>query len=283
MAISLFRAIPLLLLVALSSAAAQQRRFPEVERRHDAVVLVADVASGRIIGGIRADLAFEQRYHPASLFKIPLAELALRSGAVSKLGEYRCTGRDTVGGRVDRCWRPEGHGVVDMEMAIAHSCNLYFRALARSLSRQEILQSARRLGMLSASGFPGSTEKAVTPVLNESNILGEAFVVSPAQMLRMSLILASRRVTAGARFDRLHRGMALCVSKGTAHDAWRRSPSIAGKTGTDMETGQPGRSVGWFIGYAPAERPRYAVVVLLKNGRGSGAAAVAGEIFESLR
>ena len=279
----MFRAIAILLVAAISPAAAQLRRFPEIERQHDAVVLVADVASGRIVAGIRSELAFEQRYHPASLFKLALAEVALRSGAVSKLGVYRCTGRDTVGGRIDRCWTPKGHGNMTIETAIAHSCNLYFRALARSLSKQEILQSARRLGMLTSSGFPGSCEKGVTPVMNESNILGESFLVSPAQMLRTSLVLARRKVTAGARFERLHRGMKLCVSEGTAHDAWLRSPSIAGKTGTDMETGLPGRSAGWFIGYAPADHPRYAVVVLLKNGRGSGAAQIAGSIFESLR
>jgi cell division protein FtsI/penicillin-binding protein 2 len=262
---------------------AQMRRFPAIERRSNVVALVADVSSGRIIGGVHAAEAFEQRFHPASVFKIALAEVALRSGGVSRLGSYECTGRDTVAGRIDRCWTPKGHGRVDLEEAIAHSCNLYFRALSRLVSRQDIIQSARRLGMLSRSGFPGSSEPDVNPKLDDNNILGEAFVVSPAQMLRMALILASRRVTAGVRFDPLHKGLRRCVSEGTAREAWLRKMSIAGKTGTDMTSGLPGHSAGWFIGYAPADNPRYAVVVLLKNGRGSGAARIARDIFGALR
>lgn len=283
MATRLYRVTLLLLAVAIVPVAAQMRRFPAIERRGNVVALVADVGSGRIIGGARLSEAFEQRFHPASIFKIALAEVALRSGGVSRLGAYLCTGRDTVGGRIDKCWTPKGHGRIGLEQAVAHSCNLYFRALSRLVSRQEIIQSARRLGMLSSSGFPGSSEPDATPRLDDENILGEAFHVSAAQLLRMAITLARRDVTAGARFEPLHRGLRRCVSEGTAREASLRGMPIAGKTGTDGETGRPGHTAGWFIGYAPADHPRYAVVVLLKNGRGAAAARIAHDIFESLR
>ena len=57
---------------------------------------------------------------------------------------------------------------------------------------------------------------------------------------------------------------------GTAYQTVR-SPlvEIAGKTGT-AQTGLDRPSHAWFIGYAPAESPRYAFVVSLAHGGAGG-------------
>lgn len=55
--------------------------------------------------------------------------------------------------------------------------------------------------------------------------------------------------------------------------------SIAGKTGT-AETGIEGQDHAWFAGYVPADKPRFAFVVVLEHA-GSGAEA-AGPIARSL-
>ena len=68
--------------------------------------------------------------------------------------------------------------------------------------------------------------------------------------------------------------------RGTAHDTvYIESIPIAGKTGT-AETGGDRLSHAWFVGYVPADRPKYALVVALEHG-GSGASA-AGPVVKRL-
>jgi len=66
----------------------------------------------------------------------------------------------------------------------------------------------------------------------------------------------------------LRDGLARVVSdpEGTAHGSvYLDSVAIAGKTGT-AETGAAGRDHAWFAGYAPADEPRFAFVVVLEHG-----------------
>jgi len=70
---------------------------------------------------------------------------------------------------------------------------------------------------------------------------------------------------------------------GTGRPAWL-SPGVGGKTGT-VQTGRTGRSGeplnhAWFAGYAPSDRPRYVVVVLVEEGGAGG--AVAAPIFRRI-
>jgi cell division protein FtsI/penicillin-binding protein 2 len=68
------------------------------------------------------------------------------------------------------------------------------------------------------------------------------------------------------------------VQYGMAHEAEARGLTAAGKTGTAASDANP-QVHGFFVGYAPAERPVIAVVVYLEHGRGSDAAALAAPIF----
>lgn len=81
--------------------------------------------------------------------------------------------------------------------------------------------------------------------------------------------------------------MRLAVTDGTAKALSGHNAYIAGKTGT-AETGwiKNGRSLvhGWFCGYFPYEKPRYAMAVLCEDG-GSGsqsAVPVFGDIAEEI-
>jgi penicillin-binding protein 2 len=61
--------------------------------------------------------------------------------------------------------------------------------------------------------------------------------------------------------------------QGTAHaTVFVESIAIAGKTGT-AETGGGRAAHAWFAGYAPADRPRLAFVVVLEHAGSGGAAA----------
>ncbi len=85
----------------------------------------------------------------------------------------------------------------------------------------------------------------------------------------------------------LHSALAGVVSEGTAKAAFQgfaldRWP-VAGKTGTAESYGA--QDTSWFVSYAPATRPRYAVAVVVSQaGTGGGAAATAARrIHEVLR
>lgn len=78
--------------------------------------------------------------------------------------------------------------------------------------------------------------------------------------------------------------MELAVQSGTGTAAQIPGVRVAGKTGT-AETGRPGANDVWFIGFAPADAPRYAVAVALSDQPGTGgalAAPIARSILEAL-
>ena len=56
------------------------------------------------------------------------------------------------------------------------------------------------------------------------------------------------------------------------------SVAVAGKTGT-AQTGVEGQAPhAWFVAFAPADNPRYAVSVLVENGGNYGNEATGGEV-----
>jgi cell division protein FtsI/penicillin-binding protein 2 len=57
---------------------------------------------------------------------------------------------------------------------------------------------------------------------------------------------------------------------------------MGGKTGTSEVPGVPHQTVGWFIGFAPFDQPRYAVVVMQRRARGAEAATLARKALEKL-
>ncbi len=62
------------------------------------------------------------------------------------------------------------------------------------------------------------------------------------------------------------------VTQGTAQDAFRGfGVPVAGKTGTAEVAGKD--DYAWFVGYAPASKPRYVVAVVLEQGGHGGAVA----------
>jgi peptidoglycan glycosyltransferase len=67
-----------------------------------------------------------------------------------------------------------------------------------------------------------------------------------------------------ATAKRLAKMMRRVVTEGTGKPINTDKLAIAGKTGT-AENSQ-GESHGWFIGFAPAERPALAVAVLVEQG-----------------
>ncbi len=59
---------------------------------------------------------------------------------------------------------------------------------------------------------------------------------------------------------------------------------IIAKTGTADSLGSAFKTHGWFIGAYPAENPRFALVIFMKNAHGYGApTALARKVFKKIK
>ena len=67
------------------------------------------------------------------------------------------------------------------------------------------------------------------------------------------------------------------VRDGTGTAAQIPGIVVAGKTGT-AQTRKGASPHAWFIGFAPAAAPRYAIAVLVENGGGAGDNATGGRV-----
>jgi penicillin-binding protein 2 len=85
-------------------------------------------------------------YPPASTVK-PMVSMALLREGVDPEETVFCGGGLRVGDRFFRCHARRGHGNVNMNRAIAQSCDVYFYALAQRVGMDPIAEMNRRCGL----------------------------------------------------------------------------------------------------------------------------------------
>lgn len=108
--------------------------------------------------------ALSGAYPPGSTFKMVTALAALEAGIVDADKTFYCPGHWELGNARFHCWKPEGHGTVDIVKALSESCDVYFYSLARDLGIDRIASMARRLGLGAESGLGFSEEaKGLVP------------------------------------------------------------------------------------------------------------------------
>jgi membrane carboxypeptidase/penicillin-binding protein len=111
-------------------------------------------------------------------------------------------------------------------------------------------------------------------------VLGDRGIeVTPLELLEAYRGLGERKLKGDIRNDGpVFAGLEESVTYGMAHGANFENWKIAGKTGTAASI-SAARTHGFFVGYAPAEKPRMAIVLYLENGRGMDAAALAKPVL----
>ena len=85
-------------------------------------------------------------YPPGSTIKPAVALATLESG-ISAADRVTCNGRVYMAGRFFHCWRRGGHGSVDMNRAIAQSCDVYFYTMAARIGMEKLAATFRMLGL----------------------------------------------------------------------------------------------------------------------------------------
>lgn len=147
------------------------------------------------------------QFPPGSTFKTIVALAALKE-KINPNKKIYCPGYVQLGRHRFHCWKKEGHGHVNMEQAIMHSCNSYFYHISRQVGVDNIAEMAKIFGLGDATGISIAGEKAgLVPTKNWKlkhyktswqvgdtfNVgIGQGYVLStPLQLAVMSARIAS--------------------------------------------------------------------------------------------
>jgi penicillin-binding protein 2 len=90
--------------------------------------------------------AIAGQYPPGSTFKMVTALAGFKTKKISKDRTAFCPGHFELGNTRFHCWKPAGHGTVNLEKALAESCDVYFYDVSRDIGIDAIAEAARELG-----------------------------------------------------------------------------------------------------------------------------------------
>lgn len=259
---------------------------------------------------------------PGSVFKALTATAMLQAGIPADV-PFHCQGYLDIPTR-RRCLpfvhQGVGHGDVDLSLALAQSCNVYFFHAARQMGAKRLIDTAAQFGFGHPTGIDLPDEKSGNLPAVRCDHLGVAIgqaslTVTPLQIVRMMTAIANGGELLSPRLAR--RAGSAVISDESSSDMLDASvphaiPNISSHAleqvrhgleqvvayhrGTGYRTvrmtevaiagktgtaeANGGQDHAWFAGYVPAGRPRYAFVVVLERG-GSGG-KIAGPVAKKL-
>lgn len=257
-------------------------------------VVVMEAKTGKLLTVVNQDWAIKQGFKPCSTIKLVTGVAGLNEHVINEEGGI---GSSSAGMKLD--W------------ALARSHNGYFQRVGSSVGNAKMIDYARKLGLGEQTGINAEGETAGKLPYGNNNARiyshGDDFEVTPLQLAVMVSALSNggKKVVPQFQKPRVERtayrtksvskidiprdtfegvlpGMAGAAEYGTAHRGVDATMGVAGKTGSCIGRGS---WVGLFASVAPVEDPKYAVVVITRgqSERGKYAAAVAGQIYNSLR
>jgi cell division protein FtsI/penicillin-binding protein 2 len=257
-------------------------RSTETEKYHWQLY---DVASGKMVAeesSLSANSNLEESiFHPGSTLKPFLLSSAI-AGGWDPQRSIECQKNAIETPRHRRCWLAQGHGLIDLPHALAHSCSIYTRAACRAVDADRYRQLLLSLGFqtgipepdpfraMGCEGWMGAEPGIAVTIAELANAYRLAFgklADKPTNPPRL------------VGLESLRQGLKDCCLYGTGKEVREHSPmlSIIGKTGTGFGTN--GDPIGVFVGLTSAEQPRQLIVTVIQNSTGHDAARLAGEIL----
>ncbi|MBO8136586.1 MAG: cell division protein FtsI [Desulfotomaculum sp.] len=262
--------------------------------------------------------AFQGAYPPGSVMKLVTAAGALSAGYMGN-EIYQCPGYIIIDGYKLTDIKP--HGNINLTDAIALSCNTVFAELGLNMGKHHFVQTAQKFAFNKNLGLPLehrpstiSKDETISRLELAQAAIGQGeLLVSPLHMALVASAVANdgvmmqpylvqeikgpgeksifrhkpkalQRAATAEISQFIRQAMISSVERGTGVNARIKGITVAGKTGTaENEHGLPH---AWFVGFAPAQKPRVAVAVIVENGGSGGAAAapIAKQlILEALR
>jgi penicillin-binding protein A len=262
------------------------------------------------------DRALDGLYPPGSTFKVFTASAALDSGTITMDSHFSDPGYLTIGDFTLHNNEGEASGYADVTTAFAKSSNVDFAQIALKMGTDTFYDYLQRWGIGESLDFQLPSEPASVPP-KDAIVPGElaqmgfgqgALLMSPLQMALIDATIANagneprpylvRQILRGGTPASVYSSgtlaspvsaevaanvtkmMIAVVQRGTGTTAQIPGVVVAGKTGT--ATNPLGASHSWFVAFAPADKPRVAVAVVIENG-GYGADAALPIAREVLR
>lgn len=236
-------------------------------------------------------------YTPGSIIKVITAVAIMESGIDLN---YNDTGSIVVDGYTINNFENAGHGEINMQWALVHSSNTYFVDKALEIGPEAMENVFRKFMFGSPIEFDLPTEMSTAPFKAgmDNNAFAAASygqgttLVSPLQMAMMiSAVANDGKMVEPKLVDRIEevdKGEISLVNKRPKIISEVTSPEIArelqgylgavvdnyasastyntssgGKTGT-AETAS-GLNHAWYVGFAPLDKPKFAVCVVLEE------------------
>jgi penicillin-binding protein 2 len=97
--------------------------------------------------------SIQNSYSPGSIFKLIMSDAGLEEGLLDDNTTVVCRGSAVYYGRTFHCHDSKGHGALQLEQAIAKSCNIFFYELGRRLGISKIAEHAHALGLGERTGI----------------------------------------------------------------------------------------------------------------------------------
>jgi penicillin-binding protein 2 len=97
--------------------------------------------------------ALQGRYSPGSTFKMAVGLAGLEEHVITPDFRVFCGGGQSFYGRYFKCWKPGGHGSVDLRHAIEQSCDVFFYTVGNMLGVDRIHKWATLFGLGVRSGI----------------------------------------------------------------------------------------------------------------------------------
>ena len=272
--------------------------------------------------------AINDTYEPGSTFKVLTLAAALEEGVIDENTTFDCTGSIHVLDATIHCSNRAGHGHQTLEQTAGNSCNPDFITYGLRLGTEKFYRYMKDFGLVNGSGIDleGEALGIFAPQETASELdlacyaFGQNFNTTPVALISAQAacinggylhtpyvvervvdsegnVLSShdstpvRQVVSEETSALVRQCLEYVVSSGTGRNGQVHGYRIGGKTGT-ADKGNTGEVVLSFMCFAPADDPKYIMLLTLDSptgeGRGGGgtvapyASRIMGEILPYL-
>jgi cell division protein FtsI/penicillin-binding protein 2 len=280
-----------------------------------------DPRTGQGPDGEPADVnpAVMSRWEPGSTMKVFTQAKAIDDGVVDSNWHLMCNGVLRKGKSQIQCDLHGGtraHGAVNMEKAIAASCNVSAATWSLGIGREPYQQFVKDLGLLDRIdvGLPSTTFGTLSDDYAKTRELmswgfGQSMGIPPLSLgaafgafgnegiwMQPRLVKSiggkdnpvkeGKKVFSPETTRQVVQNMEAVFEseRGTAHSLRIPGYRIAGKTGTAQRIGRGGGQVSNFVGLVPSVKPKAMILVMIDHPTRGGfyGGVVAGPVFTDL-
>ncbi len=245
-------------------------------------------------------------YEPGSTFKILVTAAALEEKVVTLEDQFSCNGAYHVADRNIKCWKSGGHGAETFLEGVQNSCNPVFMQVGLRLGQSKFLEYFNGFGLSQKTGIdlPGEgtgiffDESSFTDLDLAVASFGQGIQVTPLELITAVSAVANggyvmephvvkeirdsnnnvvetiepkvvRQIISEETSETVCSVLESVVTDGSASKAYIAGYHVAGKTGTSEKLPRNnGKYIASFMGFAPANDPEIACLVILDEPNG---------------